>query len=204
MTEIVIVRHGNTFDAGDVLLRVGAHTDLPLSESGRRQARALATHFGSRFAEGFDVAMSSPLRRTQETANTILSAYKAPPRLTTEAFLTEIDYGPDEGQPEEAVVRRLGKAAIDAWDADAIVPPDWVVDPAQLRRDWQLLFKRHTTTEAPQRVLILTSNGVARFALDAVTSGRNKADGLKLKTGAYGVIKAGPEGIELLEWNQRP
>lgn len=204
MTEFIIVRHGNTFDAGDVLLRVGARTDLPLSQSGQVQARALAAHFKSRFADGFDLALSSPLRRTQETATAILSAYQDAPALTIEPFLTEIDYGPDEGQPEERVVERLGQAAIDEWDTTAVVPADWLVDPEQLRLDWQSLFTKYSTVAPPNRILIATSNGVARFALDAATAGREKATGIKLKTGAYGVIQVSPRRIELISWNQRP
>lgn len=204
MTDIIIVRHGNTFDAGDVLLRVGARTDLPLSRSGQAQASALAAHFKSRFTDGFDLALSSPLRRTQETAAAILSAYNNAPGLTIEPFLTEIDYGPDEGQPEERVVERLGQTAIDDWDMTAKVPADWLVDPEQLRLDWRSLFAKFSSVDRPNRILITTSNGVARFALDAVTVGRDRATGLKLKTGAYGVIQTGPGQVELISWNQRP
>ena len=43
--DIYIVRHGNTFDPGDTLLRVGARTDLALSVSGCEQADRLGRHF---------------------------------------------------------------------------------------------------------------------------------------------------------------
>jgi len=50
--QLFIVRHGNTFDPGDTVTRVGARTDLPLSSSGRAQADALARHFaGMSFAQ---------------------------------------------------------------------------------------------------------------------------------------------------------
>jgi len=42
MSRIVICRHGNTFDKGEIVTRVGARTDLPLSTSGRTQAKILA------------------------------------------------------------------------------------------------------------------------------------------------------------------
>ncbi len=45
MARLIILRHGNTFDTGDIPTRVGAHTDLSLSVSGRMQADALAAHF---------------------------------------------------------------------------------------------------------------------------------------------------------------
>lgn len=40
-TRIIIFRHGNTFDVGDTVLRVGRRTDIPLSGSGRKQSRLL-------------------------------------------------------------------------------------------------------------------------------------------------------------------
>ncbi|MEL6754250.1 MAG: histidine phosphatase family protein, partial [Pseudomonadota bacterium] len=45
MQTLYIVRHGNTFDTGDTVLRVGGRTDLPLSTSGEMQATALGIHF---------------------------------------------------------------------------------------------------------------------------------------------------------------
>ena len=51
MARLFVVRHGNTFDTGDVVTRVGGRTDLPLSKSGKAQAEKLAAHFaGTRFA----------------------------------------------------------------------------------------------------------------------------------------------------------
>ena len=41
MTQLLIVRHGNTFETGETPRRVGLRTDLPLSSSGRKQANAL-------------------------------------------------------------------------------------------------------------------------------------------------------------------
>ena len=38
-TRLIIARHGNTFDAGDIPTRVGRRTDLPLVASGEAQAK---------------------------------------------------------------------------------------------------------------------------------------------------------------------
>ncbi|MEO1406790.1 MAG: histidine phosphatase family protein, partial [Pseudomonadota bacterium] len=75
MTDIYIVRHGNTFDKGDIVTRVGARTDLPLSSSGEAQADRLATHFRDIAPNGFTAAYCSELQRTRQTAETILQAY---------------------------------------------------------------------------------------------------------------------------------
>lgn len=194
-TRIFVVRHGNTFDKGDIVTRVGGRTDLPLSTSGRGQAEALARHFA---ATVFVTARSGPLKRTRETADAILAAQPEPPELLTDLFLREIDYGPDENQPEEEVVARIGKAALEAWERDAIVPAGWRADPAAIIGNWQELF--HELRDQPGNHLVVTSNGIARFALQAV--GESRPD-LKLATAAWGVIVLEGETARVAEWNVR-
>lgn len=191
MRRVVIIRHGNTFDPGDVVRRVGRGTDLPLSQSGRAQADALASHFNG---WTFDRVISSPLRRTRETALAIIGAQDD--NLTFDDRLLEIDYGPDEGQAETDVVARLGEAALDRWDNDAVPPPGWKVDPEALRQDWIALLR-----EAQGTTLIVTSNGIARFVLDVV---RHDGAERKLKTGAYGILEETPDGWQVWRWNERP
>jgi broad specificity phosphatase PhoE len=50
MTRIVIVRHGNTFEAGETPRRIGARTDLPLTADGQAQADALGRWFAAQRA----------------------------------------------------------------------------------------------------------------------------------------------------------
>jgi broad specificity phosphatase PhoE len=190
-----IVRHGNTFDKGDIVTRVGGRTDLPLSISGRAQAEALARHFA---ATPFATARSGPLKRTRETARAILAAQANAPELTTDLFLREIDYGPDENRPEEDVIARIGREALDAWERDSIPPPGWRVDPAAIIGNWQELFSDLAEEEGDH--LIVTSNGIARFALAAANAHRPDA---KLPTGGFGVIELTPEPV-VLHWNLRP
>ena len=190
-----IVRHGNTFDKGDIVTRVGGRTDLPLSISGTAQAEALARHFAT---TSFTTARSGPLKRTRETARAILAAQPNAPELTTDLFLREIDYGPDENRPEEDVIARIGKPALDAWERDSIPPPGWRVDPAAIIGNWQELFSDLAEEEGDH--LIVTSNGIARFALAAANAHRPDA---KLPTGGYGVIELTPDPV-LLHWNLRP
>jgi broad specificity phosphatase PhoE len=195
-SRIIVVRHGNTFDKGDVVTRVGGRTDLPLSVSGRVQAEALARHFAT---TAFATARSGPLKRTRETAAAILAAHANPPELTTDLFLREIDYGPDENRPEEEVIARIGKAALDAWERDFIPPPGWRVDPAALVGNWQETF--HELRDQPGDHLIVTSNGIARFALTAAEA--TEHDG-KLATGAWGVIALEGQAVRIESWNLRP
>lgn len=198
-TRLFIVRHGNTFDKGDVITRVGGRTDPPLSSSGRDQVDRLARHFAGadlRFASG----TSGPLKRTRETAAAILAAQPEAPELETRLFLREIDYGPDENLPEEAVLARIGAAALEAWETHGVPPPGWRVDPQALIGNWQTLLAE--MADAPGDHLVVTSNGVARFALAAAgeTVGARAA---KLPTAGWGVLAAGDAGWTVQAWGER-
>lgn len=204
MTDIYIVRHGNTFDKGDTVTRVGARTDLPLSSSGEVQASQLATHFYARVPDGFGAAYCSELQRTRQTAEAVLGAYDTPPDLRVLEFLREVDYGPDENQPEDRVIARVGEAALQAWDRDAVPPPGWDVSPEHLIAEWASLLNSLSGPNEWPPILIVTSNGIARFVLDAVIKVRCNLDSIKLKTGAYGLIRSEIDGATLMEWNVRP
>ncbi|MDZ4759505.1 MAG: histidine phosphatase family protein [Alphaproteobacteria bacterium] len=196
--RLYIVRHGNTFEKGDVVRRVGGRSDISLSLSGRSQIQALAGHFAGQ-GMAFATIRSGPLRRTRETAEIIRTLQSAPPETAIDLFLREIDYGPDEGKSEIEVVARLGQAALDAWEQASIVPPGWRVDPQAIIGNWQELFARMRAVTGNH--LIVTSNGVARFALAAAGNGRPDR---KLATGAYGVIELDGATVTVLSWNARP
>lgn len=179
----IIVRHGDTFAPHEPPRRIGARTDLPLVESGRQQAQALAEHFAG---VRFDRCLTSPLLRTRETA-AIVAPYLTPE--PTE-WLREIDHGPDEDQLEEDVLARIGAPALEAWERDALPPRDWIVDAPARIAAWRAFF-----AATNEMVLLVTSNGAARFALMAL--GVSPA---KLRTGAYGKIADG----RIEAWNIRP
>jgi probable phosphoglycerate mutase len=200
----VIVRHGNTFAADEMPRRIGARTDLPLTEAGREQARAL----GALFAEKgwrFVRALASPLGRTRETAELILERQAAAPALDVCDWLAEIDHGPDENRPEAAVLARIGQGALSAWDEHGVPPPGWAVDAPARKAAWRNLFAAPPQAES---TLIVTSNGAARFALLAdpgLTAGTRKWASLKLPTGGYGVIRRKRDGtLQVSAWGLRP
>jgi hypothetical protein len=53
-------------------------------------------------------------------------------------------------------------------------------------------------------LLLVTSNGAARFALLADARLASARAGLKLRTGSYGVIRATAAGLALERWDERP
>jgi len=202
MTRIVICRHGNTFDKGDTVTRVGARTDLPLSLSGQAQAEALGLFFSPQNSDyNFKKAYCSPLIRTRQTADAILKSNHTAKQAETLAFLTEIDYGPDENMPEEAVIDRIGVDAITAWNQEAKVPDGWHINSEDIVDSWRAFIIESTSISGD--ILVVTSNGIARFVLQALSPPPDILD-IKLETGAFGTLAGSSGHLAVQNWNQRP
>lgn len=193
----VIVRHGNTFAAGEPPRRIGSRTDLPLTGAGQAQADALGRHFAAR-GWRFARVLTSPLLRTRDTAAAILRHLPDAPAPEPTDWLREIDHGPDEDQTEAAVVGRIGAEALAAWDSAGVPPPGWIVDPQSRLAAWSELFR-----QADGPVLLVTSNGAARFAL--LAAGLPGEGSLKLPTGSFGALRREVDGALHLDcWGLRP
>ncbi len=204
MTILIIARHGNTFDPGEKPRRVGARTDLPLSSSGETQARALGQWLKTNRLYP-EAVYSSQLQRTKQTAELALkeAGYKEP--VFPLAIFNEIDYGPDENLPEDAVIARLGEQVLKDWDQKAIVPQGWNFDPAKTIQDWQD-FARHIVEDEQSCILVVTSNGIARFAphITGDFDGFAENHAIKLSTGAVCVLVFENNRWTVKDWNVKP
>ena len=158
MKTLIIARHGNTFRPGETPTRVGAGTDLPLVEEER--ARGIGKYLKK---QGYmpTKIYAAPLKRTMETAELAAQELGFSGNIERLNDLTEIDYGPDENKTEDAVIARIGQEAIDLWNAKAIVPPGWKVDPEKLAKVWCDFAESIGENET---VMAVSSNGVIRFA----------------------------------------
>ncbi len=112
---ITLVRHGQT--ASSARHAYWGRSDIPLTETGREQAAAAAQRLSG---AGVDAVISSPLIRARDTAQAIADATGAP--LHVDERLTEVDYGPFEGQDREEAGAAIG-AAFAAWRADPFGAP---------------------------------------------------------------------------------
>ena len=192
MALIYIIRHGNTFDPGDIICRIGARTDLPLSSSGRAQAQSLAQHFAD---INFHYAFSSALKRQRQTAQIIAQQQREPCPIQNAEFLTEIDYGADDGRPEAELIKRIGRKALTDWDMYNSVPPGWTVDIEAIKTAWRQFLQGLAHDQSLKNntpICVVTSNGIARFVLDIIEpicSEQNTLTSPKLRTGAYGIIE---------------
>jgi 2,3-bisphosphoglycerate-dependent phosphoglycerate mutase len=204
-TRIIIARHGNTFGPGDTPTRVGARTDLGLVDSGRRQGEALGQHLVREDMKPA-ITYSAVLKRTRETAELALAAANLPLQVLTETMFNEIDYGPDENKTEAQVVGRIGGKAIDDWNKYATVPDGWSVDAAEIKSNWHNFSERCLRIHCGETVLVVTSNGIARFApfITGDFDGFAAAHDIKLSTGAVGVIEHIDRRWQVTQWNVRP
>jgi broad specificity phosphatase PhoE len=114
--QLALVRHGQT--AWNLERRFQGHADVPLSDAGRLEARALAERLRG---EPVTAIYASPLRRAFETAE-IVSAVVGVPVMSDER-LREVDVGSWQGLTRDDVELRFPDAyrrwldGTPGWDA---------------------------------------------------------------------------------------
>ena len=143
MKRLIIARHGNTFRKDETPTRVGAGTDLPLVEEER--ARGIGKYLKAKGLIPTKV-FAAPLQRTMKTASLAVEELGLDLPVVPNADFTEVDYGPDENKTEDEVVARIGQDAIDLWNAKAVVPQGWKVDPDKIVAAWKSfagILQRH-------------------------------------------------------------
>lgn len=205
MNTILIARHGNTFDSGDTVVRVGRRTDLPLSQSGLSQAESLGKFLKDRH-KNISAAFTSNLKRTVETAQVALQQAKINIPIEPLSIFDEIDYGPDEAKTEKEVIHRLGAQALHDWNTLAVVPKGWDVNPELIVENWKTFADDMLEKFPNQTVLVVTSNGIARFApylTHDFISFSEKHD-IKLSTGAVASLSYRDEKWDVDYWNEKP
>jgi probable phosphoglycerate mutase len=204
MTTLIIARHGNTFNAEETPTRVGARTDLPLVESGRAQATRIGQYLKSHNLVP-EITYSSQLKRTIETAEIALKEIGFPQPVFPLEIFNEIDYGPDENMTEDKVIKRLGEQAIKDWDKKAVVPEGWQFDPQQCIENWKN-FAAHIVTDEQDNIMVVTSNGIARFAPHITNNFDSFAaeNKIKLSTGALAILEHKDDKWFIKEWNIKP
>ncbi len=201
-TTLIIARHGNTFLPDQTPVRAGARTDLDLVPSGIEQAKKLSTYIKEHdFVP--DHIIAGPLKRTCQMAEHAFPGMD----YSIDERLREVDYGPDEGQTEDTMLARIGQTALDDWNKNAIVPDGWHTDPDKMTQDWHAIAQETLNVRKGHKTLIVTSNGVARFA-PYITGDFDEFKSkfsLKLATGALGIMTHSDEaGWVVQDWNIRP
>ena len=104
MRSLILARHGQT--AWNALGRLQGHTDVPLDEVGRGQARALADALAD---AGVTAIWTSDLARARQTAE-IVAAALALPAPTLDPDLRERRFGAFEGLTRDECATRHPEA----------------------------------------------------------------------------------------------
>ena len=205
VTRIIIARHGNTFTKDQTPLRVGAGTDLPLVETER------GTNIGKylKMRTLIPVAVfAAPLKRTTETARLAIAALDKDIPLISDARFTEIDYGPDEGKTEDEVIARIGQEALDAWNANAIVPNGWNVSVDGIIQAWKDFAHEVEQNYRDKTVLVVSSNGIIRFAPYLTGNFEEFCNQFNIKVGTGSVCILEKEDSDKVwavkEWGTKP
>ena len=145
MTTLLLVRHGETdWNAAG---RLQGHTDRPLNEYGRRQAKELAARLAG---EGADAIYASDLVRARETAEILGERLGLP--VVVDADLREKNWGTWEG-----------------LTGDERVHVEYVGESTEEHRDRVMGAIRRIAERHPdQRVVVVTHGGSLRRIQAAV------------------------------------
>ena len=106
--QIYLFRHGETDWNRE--RRFQGHTDIPLNDLGREQARALLE---SMRELKLQVILTSDLLRAKETAQILNAELKLPLIISSE--LRECRIGDPEGKLRESIIAEYGSLAWDRW-----------------------------------------------------------------------------------------
>lgn len=180
------MRHGNTFEAGQVPVQVGARTDLPLTAQGRKQAETMAQYL---LSERPKVIYAGSLKRQTESAQIIAQRFHLV--VLHEPALTEIDYGAWEGLTAGEIASRWPKEHV-AW-----AEGQWQTEifggtlEGHKRAIEEWLDRLRKQGDEP--VIAITSNGLLRFFQNE-----------KVKTGHFCEIELFEDGLKIQKWNIDP
>jgi len=146
MATLLLVRHGETdWNASG---RLQGHTDQPLNDYGRRQARELADRLSD---DGIAAIYASDLSRAKETAEIVGARLGLP--VVVDADLRERNWGSWEG---------LTPSERDAVAFEGETPQE---HRDRLMRSVRRIAERHPA----QRVVVVTHGGSMRRVQAAVT-----------------------------------
>ncbi len=207
--RLFLARHGNTFEAGEKPVWVGARTDLPLTAKGKQQALALANVL-SPAADDIKTIVAGPLRRTREHAEIIAAAWARDHSVLIDERLKEIDYGLWEAKASEEIAEKYGDSELAAWNNHGIWPrsANWKPSEDEVTANIeQLAHELSATANSEGPILLVSSNGILKFFLKLVPGAFEEMaekKALKVATGNYCALENDASGWKLLFWDRPP
>jgi len=193
-TRLCLVRHGET--AWNAEGRVQGQLDVPLSEVGRAQARAVAAALA---LERFDAIYSSDLVRVRQTAAPAAERLGMPVALET--ALRERHYGMFERHTYAEVRERYPAEYARFRDKD----PEFDFGSGEALKAFErraldcvaALIERH----AGQSLLVFTHGGVLEMVYRHATGrGLSSPRDFEIPNAALNRVEAGPAGWRVTAW----
>lgn len=190
MIRLIAMRHGNTFEKGELPIQIGARTDLALTSFGRAQAENMGEYLAQQ--KIFPNAIfSGSLKRQKESAEIVGKFFGLP--LQVVPALTEIDYGDWEGLSADEISKKWPKEYVE-WNQKS----KWQrsIFQGNFEMHFQNLYSWVSSLAAEfdgKTVLAVTSGGVLRFL-------RNE----KVKTGHFCELHFSLNELKVYSWNQPP
>lgn len=207
--DIVCARHGNTFAPGDRIVFVGAHEDVPLTPEGEAQARRLAGALRDA-ALAPALVLCGPLQRTRRYAELVVETLGLGVKPIVDARLTEIDYGDWAGLTNEEVSSKLGQGEdLRLWNEQGWWPgrAHWGGSEDEIKAGVAAIMTLLGGELAGRTVLVVSSNGILRYFALTAAGAAARSDPrfpFKMRTGNYGIIRAGGDKWGVVSWDVNP
>lgn len=151
MVKIILVRHGET-DWNKVRRIQGGDSDMPLNETGKRQAEALAARLKD---EKITAVYSSPLQRALHTAQAIAAYHRL--EVTALASLKEIKVGELEGRLASDLLLRFDEFMCgDGCEKKSHQPPGGESVEDVQKRAWETITG--LAAQQPEGTLVVVSH----------------------------------------------
>jgi probable phosphoglycerate mutase len=206
---LLLARHGNTFEAGEKAIWVGARTDLPLTAKGREQAAALAVALAP-LKPRIERVIAGPLKRTRSHAEIVIHSAGFEAAAAVDERLREIDYGLWEGKSSEEIRALGGDLELRAWNERGEWPrsPQWTPSPEKIAANAAALaHELSDALPADRAALLVTSNGILKFFLKLVPGAFDEMaarGALKVATGHCCALRHSERGWQLAFWDREP
>lgn len=197
---VILCRHGDTFEKGEKVVMVGANEDLPLTERGLSQGRAVGDALSSCGVVS-DLIITGPLQRTRIFAEIISAKIGCTSALCFDDRLKEFDYGSWSGLSTDEIVTLAGQDAWQAWNERSVRPEGTTFTPSQ---EQARLEARELLGELAKRTspsIVVTSNGRLREIGRVVVAGEGA---FKVRTGHSCILVREPDKWVIWGWDLDP
>lgn len=207
--NVMLARHGNTFEANEPAYYVGSQHDLPLVALGLEQAKAIGLTLKQ---QGVDLAgvYTGPLQRMRSTAQVALRAMNSPLQEVVDERLNELDYGLWSGLTSQEVRWRFGNADYEAWERQSRWPQlgEWrESEDMVITRIHEFAHDLLSLHAADDQILVVASNGCLRYFLTLIPGAfehQVAEQQLKIGTGHLCQLQYLNNVWSLNYWNQKP